>query len=73
MFYIYLEVNEFEQDGETLFGGKVTRVLKQQPAAKKDVTSGNKYIGNYVVQRTLVDGLYGKVKLATHQLTGEKV
>ncbi|KAL6044684.1 hypothetical protein QOT17_000177 [Balamuthia mandrillaris] len=106
-FYVFLEINEFQQGGETFFGGKVTRVVnpKKKPASTAAVPTGcpfaaaktpeasnnkdeeqqpvgatgdmedtdSKYIGNYVVDRTLANGLFGKVKLATHLLTGQKV
>ena len=37
------------------------------------VLKDSRYVGHYVLQDTLTDGLYGKVKVATHQLTQEKV
>ena len=30
-------------------------------------------IGNYKIEKTIGQGTFGKVKLAVHQLTGEKV
>lgn len=32
-----------------------------------------KKIGNYILGKTIGEGTFGKVKLATHTLTGEKV
>lgn len=32
-----------------------------------------KSIGNYIISKTLGEGTFGKVKLGTHTLTGEKV
>lgn len=34
---------------------------------------GKNYVGNYVVEKTLGEGAFGKVKLGRHVLTGEKV
>lgn len=30
-------------------------------------------VGNYKIEKTIGQGTFGKVKLAVHQLTGEKV
>jgi 5'-AMP-activated protein kinase catalytic alpha subunit len=30
-------------------------------------------LGNYILQKTIGEGTFGKVKLGTHILTGEKV
>lgn len=30
-------------------------------------------IGNYIIEKTLGEGTFGKVKRGTHQLSGEKV
>ena len=35
--------------------------------------SKEKRIGNYILGRTIGEGTFGKVKLGTHTLTGEKV
>jgi carbon catabolite-derepressing protein kinase len=48
---------------ETLTPGRPPR----EPARKTD------RIGPYVVLRTLGEGSFGKVKLAVHQVTGQKV
>jgi serine/threonine protein kinase len=84
-FYVYLEVNEFDQDGQTLYGGKISRVLRHQHSSSAgdlrshvdddaaDEASEPVYIGNYKVENTIAEGLYGKVKIAIHRLTGQKV
>lgn len=36
-------------------------------------TTDWRYVGSYRIERTIADGLYGKIKLAFHQLTQEKV
>ena len=36
------------------------------------VLKDSRYVGHYVLQDNLTDGLYGKVKVGTHQLTQEK-
>jgi serine/threonine protein kinase len=41
---------------------------------KEDSTlQAGRTIGNYVLTRNLGEGTFGKVKLAIHSLTGEKV
>lgn len=93
-FYVYLEVNEFDQAGQTLYGGKISRVLRHRSSSSVGNVRGNGdgtghvddhssgggsdldepvYIGNYKVENTIAEGLYGKVKIAIHRLTGQKV
>lgn len=69
-FLINLEVNEFMEEGEIMFGGKITRVLSQQ---EKKHAKEVRYIGNYEVESILAEGLYGQVRLARHHLTKERV
>jgi len=69
-FYMTLEVLEFFKNGEPMFSGKITRLLNEK---EKKRAPEIRYIGNYVVTGILTDGLYGQVRTAVHQLTGEKV
>jgi serine/threonine protein kinase len=51
---------------------------KQQPRTHRDgpnktSRSTNRILGDYTLSKTLGAGSMGKVKLATHNVTGEKV
>eukprot|EP00005_Dracoamoeba_jomungandri_P011592 CAMPEP_0174263604 /NCGR_PEP_ID=MMETSP0439-20130205/19299_1 /TAXON_ID=0 /ORGANISM="Stereomyxa ramosa, Strain Chinc5" /LENGTH=557 /DNA_ID=CAMNT_0015349029 /DNA_START=335 /DNA_END=2008 /DNA_ORIENTATION=+ len=72
-FYIYLEVTEFEANGEKFFGGKITRALSSYGKKKNERIEGKKHIGNYLMTKVITSGLFGDVTLATHELTGEQV
>jgi hypothetical protein len=45
---------------------------EQQPKDKDTKSSGNA-VGHYILGKSLGEGTFGKVKLGTHVLTGEKV
>jgi 5'-AMP-activated protein kinase catalytic alpha subunit/MAP/microtubule affinity-regulating kinase len=49
--------------------------LDSQPAPGNDLAAKKKSrsIGYYVIGKTIGEGTFGKVKLGTHFLTGEKV
>jgi PAS domain S-box-containing protein len=69
-FFITLEVTEFIQNGELMFGGKITRLLSETERKRAPEV---RYIGNYAVTGILTDGLYGQVRMGIHHLTHEKV
>jgi hypothetical protein len=46
---------------------------KQRHATSKSGRSSNRILGDYTLSKTLGAGSMGKVKLATHNVTGEKV
>jgi len=68
---VYLEVSEFDKDGETFYSGKISRILRHPGGETQG--SDQVYLGNYRVENIIADGLYGKVKIGTHLLTGQKV
>jgi len=70
-FFVYLEVSEFDKDGETFYSGKISRILRHPGGETQG--SDQVYLGNYRVENIIADGLYGKVKIGTHLLTGQKV
>ncbi|EAS00862.2 Serine/Threonine kinase domain protein (macronuclear) [Tetrahymena thermophila SB210] len=45
----------------------------QQQMNSRSTINKKKYIGHYIIGETLGEGTFGKVKVATHILTGEKV
>lgn len=49
--------------------------MDSQPAPGNDLAAKKKSrsIGYYVIGKTIGEGTFGKVKLGTHFLTGEKV
>lgn len=49
-----------------------TDEVKTNTASSRD-TKANQRLGQYTVVRTLGEGSFGKVKLATHQVSGQKV
>jgi serine/threonine protein kinase len=40
---------------------------------KADVSKGSNAVGHYILGKALGEGTFGKVKLGTHILSGEKV
>eukprot|EP01090_Pellita_catalonica_P017485 TRINITY_DN5289_c0_g1_i2.p1 TRINITY_DN5289_c0_g1~~TRINITY_DN5289_c0_g1_i2.p1 ORF type:complete len:539 (+),score=110.72 TRINITY_DN5289_c0_g1_i2:85-1617(+) len=82
-FYAYLQLSAATEGKKNIFGAKITRVLPSQTKhsayssteSEEDISENEakKHIGNYVVTRALSKGLFGKVYLAKHILTGEKV
>lgn len=52
--------------------GPPTTGLKQRQPSKSG-RSSNRILGDYTLSKTLGAGSMGKVKLATHNVTGEKV
>lgn len=48
-------------------------MLAQHDLSQSQQKKRTKSIGNYVLSKTLGEGTFGKVKLATHILTNEKV
>ena len=60
---------------------------KSIPTKEKNMTTSNKknrekedkedkeecILGNYILGKTIGEGTFGKVKIGTHKLTGEKV
>lgn len=66
--------------GKSHTAGYATRNQKAKLAAdyqellkELSTTTNIQSVGNYVLEKTLGEGSYGKVKLATHKLTGRKV
>ncbi|CAJ0768143.1 9125_t:CDS:10, partial [Entrophospora sp. SA101] len=63
--------------GGTLFAASRNDMAKlaadYQELLKELSTSNLKSVGNYSLETTLGEGSFGKVKLATHKLTGQKV
>ena len=47
-------------------------VVAHDPKAKADAKTTQR-LGQYTIVRTLGEGSFGKVKLATHQVSGQKV
>ena len=45
----------------------------KQPESKKRINIKRKIIGHYLIEKSIGEGTFGKVKLGTHTLTGEKV
>ncbi|CAG8528555.1 9877_t:CDS:10 [Dentiscutata erythropus] len=52
---------------------KAKLVADYQDLLKELSTQDIKSVGNYILEDTIGEGTYGKVKLATHKLTGQKV
>ncbi|CAG8694138.1 3335_t:CDS:2, partial [Gigaspora margarita] len=52
---------------------KAKLVVDYQDLLKVLSTQDIKSVGNYILENTIGEGTYGKVKLATHKLTGQKV
>lgn len=75
------------ENGQVMFGGKITRVLSQMGLSQENLdclvlilsniekkhAKEVRYIGNYEIESTLAEGLYGQVRLARHHLTKERV
>ncbi|CAI2176687.1 15839_t:CDS:10 [Funneliformis geosporum] len=66
--------------GKSHMAGYATRNQKAKLAAdyqellkELSTTTNIQSVGNYVLEKTLGEGSYGKVKLATHKLTGRQV
>jgi len=85
VFPIRLEVEEFQLDGEKMFRGMIRRSTNWR---KRSQSLSNKYqatdeeiqsqfpsalLGYYTIGEFLGQGYFGKVRAATHILTGEKV
>lgn len=45
----------------------------KEPESKKRINIKRKIIGHYLIEKSIGEGTFGKVKLGTHTLTGEKV
>ena len=54
-------------------GSKNRHHAKNQRTNKKNRENKSKSIGHYLIGKTIGEGTFGKVKLGTHNLTGEKV
>ena len=53
--------------------GKNRHHAKPRNKSNKKKESKSKSIGHYLIGKTIGEGTFGKVKLGTHNLTGEKV
>ncbi len=49
--------------------------LSNTKKSEKEVKEGKEecILGNYILGKTIGEGTFGKVKIGTHKLTGEKV
>jgi 5'-AMP-activated protein kinase catalytic alpha subunit len=59
-------------------GNSKSKEREVTPTVKADVTpttegKARKSIGNYSIEKSIGEGTFGKVKLGTHNITGEKV
>ena len=67
------------QKTETILGGALSNVTSQKINIDKEKKSSKglnirrRIIGNYHVGKSIGEGTFGKVKMGTHTLTGEKV
>jgi serine/threonine protein kinase len=48
-------------------------IIKHESISREQRSAPIKMIGNYTLQQSIGKGSMGKVKLATHNVTGEKV
>mmetsp|Transcript_2705 Transcript_2705/g.2852 ORF Transcript_2705/g.2852 Transcript_2705/m.2852 type:complete len:650 (-) Transcript_2705:365-2314(-) len=53
--------------------GKKTDTDSSVRPEKSQVTKGSRSIGHYMIGKTIGEGTFGKVKIGTHLLSGEKV
>lgn len=58
---------------QTNSNGKNRHHAKPRNKSSKKKESKSKSIGHYLIGKTIGEGTFGKVKLGTHNLTGEKV
>lgn len=77
-FYVSVEITPFVLDGENLFRGTIRRVVGTRPDRKRsavtdDYIFSGDLLGWYEITKTLGSGYFGKVKMATHRLTGLNV
>ncbi|CAG8826932.1 10213_t:CDS:2, partial [Racocetra persica] len=65
LFFVRLEKKQYNPLSACL-------VADYQALLKELSTQDIKSVGNYILEDTIGEGTYGKVKLATHKLTGQK-
>lgn len=69
LFSVSIEIYAFQEKGEELFAGKVQRDIDKEGLSEES----GKFIGPYCVTKTIGQGSYGKVKMAYHRETQQKV
>ena len=69
---ITARISKYDDHSEVLLQGKIKQI-PVVPEIPKKINIKRRMIGNYLIEKSIGEGTFGKVKLGTHTLTGEKV